>query len=92
MLLLARLGPLRNALLLRGLGVWMFARLSAAFLQIPDPSLLQELLILGAVAAAVLLDARRRSEDLFLGNLGIPPTAIVAWSLPLALIAELLVP
>ncbi|MEJ2538962.1 MAG: hypothetical protein P8188_03070 [Gemmatimonadota bacterium] len=57
-----------------------------------DPTAAAEFLIVGVVGVAVLLDARRRSEDLFLGNLGIRSTAIAFWAVPLALIAELLVP
>lgn len=89
---LARLAPFRNAFLFRGLGMWVFARLSAAFVGIADPNLVEEILILAVCAAAVLLDARRRREDLVLGNLTIPSTAIVLWALPLACLAEFFVP
>jgi hypothetical protein len=83
---------MRNALVLRGAGVWVFTRLAAGFLRIGDPNAVQEIFILGVVAAAVVLDARRRREDLFLANLGVGLPAMVAWALPLALILELLVP
>lgn len=80
----------RNALLVRGLLLWVAIRFGAAFLGIVRPSVPQLLLILGAVGVAVLLDARRREEDLFLGNLGIPTHGIVAASLPLPLLLEFL--
>jgi hypothetical protein len=57
-----------------------------------NPTLPVELLCLGVIVVVVYLDARRRAEDLFLGNLGVSGWAIAAFALPLALIAELLVP
>jgi len=82
----------RNAYVIRGGLVWVAVRLTAAFARIPSPNMIQEAFILGVVVAAVLLDARRRNEDLFLGNLGIPPGAIVLHALPLALLLEMVVP
>ena len=92
MLALAKLGPFRNAFLLRGLGVWVFARLSLGFVDIANPNPLEELILLCVVPAAVFLDARRRHEDLVLGNLGIGALPILGWALPLAVLAEILVP
>ncbi|NIS36581.1 MAG: hypothetical protein GWN07_37415, partial [Actinobacteria bacterium] len=57
-----------------------------------DPGAPTEIATLGVVALAVQADARRRSEDLFLGNLGIPTWAIAACAVPMAALAELLVP
>lgn len=90
--MLAGLGPFRRAYLLRGLALWLFSRLAAAFVGIWDPNPAEEALILGVAALAVYLDARRRGEDLFLANLGIRPWVIPAWALPVALLAEFLVP
>jgi hypothetical protein len=59
---------------------------------VTNPNAALEMLVLGVVGLAVLLDARRRSEDLFLGNLGIPAIAIALCALPLAVVAELLIP
>jgi hypothetical protein len=91
-LALAKLAPFRNAFLLRGLAVWVFARLSLAFVGVADPNLAEEFVLLCIVPAAVFLDARRRSEDLVLGNLGIGALPILGWALPLAALAEMLVP
>jgi hypothetical protein len=73
-------------------GVWLCTRLALGMAGVTDPGLLVEGAALGVVAAAVWLDARRRSEDLFLANLGIPAWTIAVLSLPIALVAELLVP
>lgn len=89
---LARLRPFRNAYLRRGVAVWALARLALAWAELPDPGVPAELALLGVVALAVQADARRRSEDLFLANLGIPGWAIAVLAVPLAAVAELLVP
>jgi hypothetical protein len=73
------LGRLRNALLLRGVAAWFGLRMMAAWAQIGNPNLAQEAFILALVGWMVLWDARRRSEDLWLANLGVP-----AW--PIALV------
>ena len=88
MLSLLRLTAFRNRYLLRGLLVWGGLRLGLAAGGAADPILLVEILLLLAVAATVLWDARRRQEDLFLGNLAIPAIAIGVCALPLAIIAE----
>lgn len=90
--ILARLGPFRNAYLRRGIAVWLLARLALAWAEVYDPDVFTEVALLGVVALAVLLDARRRAEDLFLGNLGIPAWAVAVFAIPLALLAELFVP
>ena len=89
---LLSLGAFRNAYLTRGFIVWVALRLAMASGKLLDPNLLVETVLLAVVALAVLLDARRRREDLFLANLGIPPIAIALCSLPAALIAECLIP
>jgi hypothetical protein len=66
--------------------------LASPAIGIPDPNIAAEALLLGLVALAVVLDARRRREDLFLGNLGIPAGVIALAALPLAMVAELLIP
>ncbi len=89
---LMRLPAFRNAYLVRGAMVWVALRMGAAFVRISDPNLAQELLICVGVMLAVQLDARRRHEDAFLANLGISPWAIAAWSAPVAIVLEILVP
>jgi hypothetical protein len=89
---LARLRPFRNAYLRRGIAVWVLARLALAWARVHDPGVPTELALLGVVALAVWMDARRRSEDVFLGNLGIPSWTIAVLASPLAALAELLVP
>lgn len=89
---LMRIGPFRNAYLIRGALTWLALRLAAAFLEIYDPAILQEMFLLAIVALAVALDARRRGEDLFLANLGVPIRAIALSALPFAFLLELLVP
>jgi len=51
-----------------------------------------EIALLGVVGFAVWVDARRRAEDVFLGNLGVPAWAIATLAIPVALLAELVVP
>lgn len=87
-----RLPAFRNAYAVRGLVVWAGIRVAAAFTGMGRPNVAAAALILMGVAAAVLLDARRRDEDLFLANLGISAWAVAVWSLPLAVVAEALVP
>ena len=87
-----RLSAFRNAYLGRGLLVWVGVRLALAVGQVVNPSAAEEALLLGIVVVAVSLDAWRRREALFLGNLGIPAVAISLCALPLALLAELIVP
>jgi hypothetical protein len=89
---LLRLTAFRNTYFVRGLMVWIAIRLALGYGGLGDPNVVQEFLLLGAVGAAVLLDARRRREHLFLGNLGVPPAFIALCALPLAIIAELLMP
>lgn len=92
LVLLARLRPFRNAYLRRGVAVWVLARLALGWARVPNPGMPTEIALLGIVAVAVWGDARRRSEDAFLGNLGIPAWTIGAMALPVAVLAELLVP
>jgi hypothetical protein len=92
MLRILQLGTFRNAYLFRGLAVWVGLRLAAAFVGIPQPDLAQKFLILGVVGLAVWLDARRRDEDLFLANLGVPGFAIVATALIVPLLLEGILP
>ena len=89
-----RMTRLERAWLTRGLMVWVGFRVALAVppLGVADPNLAQEALLVGFVALTVLLDARRRGENLFAGNLGIDQSAIALRALPLALVAELLIP
>ena len=77
---LLRVPGLPGGLLLRGGLVWMVLRLGAAFMEVGIGSLLLGAAVCGFAATAVLLDAIRRRETLFLANLGIPwwPVAMTA--------------
>ena len=79
-------------LLVRGVVAWIGIRFFAAWGEIGDPNLLQEGFILLLVAGLVVWDARRRNEDLFLANLGIPKPPIGVLGALGALPLELLVP
>ncbi len=72
--------------------MWIVARLGLAWASVPNPGAPAEIALLGVVALTVWGDARRRSEDVFLGNLGVPTWTIGAMALPLATLVELLVP
>ena len=96
---LLELRAFRNAYLLRSALVWVLIRLTLAFQHVMtpaseslDPEPLTEMGIIGVVGLVVLLDARRRSEDLLLGNLGIPTRAIALMAFLVALLLELVVP
>jgi hypothetical protein len=84
----------RKVYLIRGVAVWIGIRLALASpgLGVSNPNVAQEILLLGVVALIVFLDARRRREDQFLGNLGLASSFIALHALPLALVAELLFP
>jgi hypothetical protein len=90
--LLLRIPAFRNAYSMRGLLVWIAARLALGAGGVANPNPVEEALLLAVVAATVLLDARRRGEDLFLGNLGVSTGMIALFALPLATLVELLVP
>lgn len=87
-----RLTPFRNAYLLRGVAVWGGVRLALAWGEVLNPGVPVEIALLGVVGLAVWMDALRRAEDLFLGNLGIPSWTIAVLAVPVALLAELVVP
>lgn len=87
-----RQGRFRNAFLLRGVAAWVGLRMMAAWAKIGDPNLAQEGFILLMVGALVIWDARRRNEDLFLANLGIPLAPIGVVGALGALPLELLIP
>lgn len=89
---LVQLRPFRNAYVLRSVLVWAGLRVVLAFGGAADPGLATELALLAVVAGTVVLDARRRGEDLFLGNLGIPTWSIGLAALPVTALLELLVP
>ena len=81
-----------SALILRGVVVWVAVRIGGAFAGIANPDLIQEVFILGVVGVALVVDVRRRNENLFLGNLGVSLAAIVTVALSGAAILESLVP
>jgi len=91
MVRLLRLGPFRNAFLIRGFVVWFGIRFLAAWVGMTTPNLFEQFWIIGLAAAAVYLDARRRDEDLFLGNLGVPRVAIALNALPFPVLMEMVV-
>lgn len=66
----------RNAFLRRGVASWVGVRFMLALGKTSDPNLVGEALALVFVGLLVAYDARRRNEDLFLANLGIPVWAI----------------
>lgn len=89
--MLARLGPFRNAYLGRGMAAWILLRLALAWGGVPHPGVTIEIATIGIVGLAVWGDARRRGEDLFIGNLSIPSWTIAVMAVPLAALAELVV-
>lgn len=87
-----RLPALCRALVFRGVVFWVGVRFAAAFAGVGDPNPVQEALILGVVAWMAIWDARRRGEDVFLANLGIPRTGIAMAATFGAACLEVLVP
>ena len=81
----------RNAFLLRGVAIWVGVRFTLGLAEISNPNVVGEALVLLLVGGLVGWDARRRDEDLFLANLGVPLWAIVLvgalGALPLEVIA-----
>lgn len=82
----------RNAFLIRGAAAWVIVRIFMGATKTTDPNPVGELLVLLVIGALVVWDARRRNEDLFLANLGVPPWAIGLAGALGALPLELLVP
>ena len=89
---LLRLAPFRNAFLIRGAAVWVGVRFLAAWAGVGDPNVLQEGFIVLLVGGLVWFDARRRNEDLFLANLGVPAWAVAVVGAVGAVPLEVLVP
>ena len=89
---LLQLRPFRNAYVVRSVLIWAGIRVALAFGGVPNPGLGTELALLPIVAGAVLLDARRRGEDLFLANLGVSAWSITLLALPIAALLEAFVP
>ena len=68
-----------SSIVIRGLGVWVAARLGVAVLgvlaELPHPTHfhpLASVLLLGPVVGATWIDLARRNLDLLLPNLGVP--------------------
>lgn len=87
-----RQAAFRNAFLIRGAAAWAIVRVFMGTARTLDPNPIGELLVLLVVGALVAWDARRRDEDLFLANLGVPFWAIGLLGALGALPLELLVP
>ena len=85
---LLRIPRFRIVYPLRGLAAWVGVRLLAAAAKLITMNLAQSVLVVAVVALAVWLDARRRREDLFLANLGIPAWAIAVGALPFPILLE----
>jgi hypothetical protein len=85
---LIRLSRFRNAYLFRGFAVWGGLRLFLAFLELPHPGTLERIVTVSLAGIAVFLDARRRDEDVFLGNLGISGVAIAFMAIPVPVALE----
>lgn len=85
------LGPFRNAYLFRGAVVWSGVRVAFLVFEVVALGVLLKLGVLATVGAAVYLDARRRDEDLFLGNVGVSGVWIAVAALPVPVLLELFV-
>jgi hypothetical protein len=85
------LGPFRNAYAFRGVMVWTGLRFALLVVQITAVGSLTKVGILVVVGAAVYLDARRRDEDVFLGNLGVAGVWIAVAALPIPIVLEFFV-
>lgn len=85
-----RVPHLRTAFLVRSFAVWVGLRAALAAGGLVSPGPVVRFLLLALVVTAVALDARRRQEHLFLGNLGIPAWTPALLATPVPLLAELL--
>ena len=77
-------------LLARGTLIWLAVRLGAALTSGIKPSALAAVVIVAAATTLTSYDARRQGEHLFLANLGIPVTLLVAIAGTPALVFELI--
>lgn len=85
------MGPFRNAYLFRGAAMWVGIRGAFLVFRIVTIGLLVKLGVLVVIGLVVYVDARRRDEDLFLGNLGVSRYWIAAAALPIPAVLEFLV-
>lgn len=85
------LGPFRNAYLFRGTMVWAGIRLAFYVFEIVTLGVMLKVGILVTVGTVVYFDAKRRNEDLFLGNLGISGGWIAVAALPFPFLLEFFV-
>ncbi len=85
--ILVRTVGFRRAYLLRGFAVWVLMRMGYAFLGGGTLGLIQVAFVAAMTSGVVVIDARRRNEDLFLANLGVSRWAIalLATAIPLGL-------
>lgn len=93
----ARLGMVENAMLRRAAGLWLLVRIAVApFLAAAEQHPIYvaseaALFIIGCTAALCWIVARRRFEDLLLGNMGTAPWSVVALCVAPPLVLELVV-
>lgn len=84
-------GPIRNALLMRGVGAWWMVRIFAAWGGAGAyGNVAVAMTVILLTTAVVWFDARRRNEDLFLGNLGVGRGAILSVGAIPSILGELL--
>ena len=86
------LAPFRNAYLFRGTAVWACLRFVFHWAEVVEVAPVVQGGLLLTVAVAVYLDARRRGEDIFLGNLGVRGVWIGVAALPIPLLLEFVIP
>jgi hypothetical protein len=86
------LSPFRNAYLFRGAVLWVCIRFAFHWAEVVEVGLVVSAGILLTIGTAVYLDARRRDEDIFLANLGVPGGWIGVAALPIPLLLEILIP
>ena len=78
----------RRAVLKRSVLIWFFVRLLAAWAGIVRPNPVEMVYIAGVVAVAIVIEARKTGEDLFLANLGWSRITIAGTAFLAAIVCE----
>jgi len=78
----------RRAVFKRSVLVWIFIRLLAAWVGIVRPHPVEMVYIAGVVAVAILIEAHKTGEDLFLANLGWSRITIAGTAFLAAIVCE----